>query len=196
MKTTVTNTIILTEVFEWEDGAEAKCIANIKKGLREVVLEHLWDLFEHHNLHAEMHGLVTNEFLLTKIRSEQKRISHKTWASQKFLSSVNERKEVAFQIQNVWQDLDNKFRIATDLKKTLEVCAKFIDGKLGMDWFIPDMFHVELQAEQEQMRLEYLNKAWAEKAHTHSGQTVTHIDNSRLKPLFKSHPDVARLYAT
>ena len=177
----------------WETGAETKCIANIKKGLQELILEKLWSALEHWKLYDEVNSLVDDDLLRRKRLNEQEREAHRVWARTKFGNARSNRIETAWQIQQVWQGIDRNFASANTLDKALAACKKYIDGKLGVDWFIHDMFHPVYQKYSYEDSKKQIYYEKHEHSFEHAGDDSMSISTSKLKPMLKLHPGVANL---
>ena len=181
--------------WNWTNNkAESDCARNIKNGVKEVVLEKLWSIFEHWSLYAEVHGLVDDALLAKKMKREQQRTVHKAWATQKLGGAAARKSEVAYQIQKVWRGIDRDFNNARTLAKAKAACAKYVEGKLGVDWFIHDMFHPELQRSQREKAMASIQSTHNQHAYEHAGDDTLSLSRDQLKPLFRLHPDLSSLY--
>ena len=170
--------------WEWRDSqAELDCISHIQIKVKEGLLEIPRHIHRHHH---------DRKTLLSE--------AVKTEANTQYLVSQTETaaqraKEAATEAVKLEMELNRMFVNANNLQKTLEVCKKYFEGQLGIDWFVRDLFDPIFQPKHHEFAENRLNDRAKRMAEIEHDGPVTPLPGSRMKPLFKRYPNLALAYS-
>ena len=180
------------DTFELRPGAEEILCRKVQPLVKQGLLEAVHVMFQHWELHASMQDRFNPE----RIRDSQER---------ERLTALN-RTSAAGAVSNAEIIREEFLRIEDDLKKgfaaagsswpaTMQVCARYLAGEFGDGWHVRGYWserHSPLEHAAETDRLDRQNRI----IERHRlGYVENHFAADSLKPLFKRHPRLAKIYA-
>ena len=174
-------------LWHWPDGAEARCIAHIKKQVTDGLLEIPRHIHSHWHLRNGM---------LTHAKAYNPRsVTHEQYIELELAKSDSRMKRAAYEAVKLENEMRTAFTNANDLDSTLTACKNYLDGDFGVDWFIRDAFHPDFQMKLRHDANRILDARKTAVDLSLHGSTSTHFPGNQMTPFLKRYKSLAGLFA-
>ena len=178
---------------KWMDGAEQKAVRHVKHIVHDGLIETFRSAFQHWHLKRMLYTSYQPE-RPSGPNEEQIQQLLQNEVALKIRDAAANMQTCANAVIELENELRRDFSKVTNFKATMAVCAKYLQGKMGVDWFIRDYFNRYHTNDLWRLQNETLDHQRKIMDFHITGEIVNHFNTASLQPVMKKYPRFAAIY--